>query len=219
MEAAKKKTTAAKKPAQHPAYKEMVVEALRSLHERNGSSRQKISQYLVQNFKCSDDAVKRHLKLALKKMLVDGAIIQSKGVGASGSFKLAAKKPAAKPVKKAATKKPAPAKKAVAKKPAAKPKAAAKSPKKPKSKVAKKPKAVKKSPAKKSAAPPKPRSLLLKSLLPRNLLPRRPPKRLQRNKEFHQQCSTLAFQSSSWSAQLGIDIINMIILLFKLSDR
>eukprot|EP00794_Sanderia_malayensis_P002946 gene2946-biopygen2608 len=155
MEAAKKKTTAAKKPAQHPAYKEMVVEALRSLHERNGSSRQKISQYLVQNFKCSDDAVKRHLKLALKKMLMDGAIIQSKGVGASGSFKLAAKKPAAKPVKKAATKKPAPAKKAVAKKPAAKPKAAAKSPKKPKSKVAKKPKAVKKSPAKKSAAPAK----------------------------------------------------------------
>eukprot|EP00794_Sanderia_malayensis_P021435 gene21435-biopygen324 len=142
-------------------------------------------------------------------MLMDGAIIQSKGVGASGSFKLAAKKPAAKPVKKAATKKPAPAKKAVAKKPAAKPKAAAKSPKKPKSKVAKKPKAVKKSPAKKSAAPAKAKKPAAKKPAAKKPAARRPPKRLPRNKEFHQQCSTLAFQSSSWSAQLGIDIINM----------
>lgn len=163
---APKKPASTKKVAQHPAYKEMIVEALTTLHERNGSSRQKIYTYIVKNFKLSpdDDSVKRHLRTALKRMVTGSVIVQSKGVGASGSFKLpavakkpVAKKPApkkaAKPVAKKATKKPA----ASAKKSPAKAKAApakkattAKSPKKPKSKVAKKPKAVvKKSPAKK----------------------------------------------------------------------
>jgi histone H1/5 len=164
---APKKPASTKKVAQHPAYKEMIVEALTTLHERNGSSRQKIYSYIVKNFKVSpdDDSVKRHLRTALKRMVTGSVIVQSKGVGASGSFKLpavakkpVAKKPApkkaAKPVAKKTTKKPA----ASAKKSPAKAKAptkkttTAKSPKKPKSKVAKKPKAVvKKSPAKKPA--------------------------------------------------------------------
>jgi len=164
---APKKPASTKKVPQHPAYKEMIVEALTTLHERNGSSRQKIYSYIVKNFKVSpdDDSVKRHLRTALKRMVTGSVIVQSKGVGASGSFKLpavakkpVAKKPApkkaAKPVAKKTTKKPA----ASAKKSPAKAKAptkkttTAKSPKKPKSKVAKKPKAVvKKSPAKKPA--------------------------------------------------------------------
>ncbi len=171
---AAKKGSAAKKPAQHPAYKEMIVEALQTLHERNGSSRQKIYQYIVQNFKCSpeDDGVKRHMKLALKRMVTAGVIVQSKGVGASGSFKLpaaakkaAVKKPVAKKPTKPVTKKPVKKAAATSKKSSAKSKttagkkAPAKSPKKPKSKVAKKPKSAKKSPAKtaskKSASKPK----------------------------------------------------------------
>ncbi|XP_065071050.1 histone H1-like, partial [Rhopilema esculentum] len=136
-----KKTAAPKKPAAHPAYKDMVAEAIRILKERNGSSRQKIAKYLQSNYKGIGDesALKRNLKASLKKLVASGSLIQTKGVGASGSFKLpaAAKKPAA-------VKKPATAKK-VAKKPAAAKKATAK----------KAATSVKKSPAKKKASTPK----------------------------------------------------------------
>ena len=169
---AKKTAAVAKKAASHPAYKEMIVEALRTLKERSGSSRQKIYQFIQQNYKVGGDeaAIKRHLKVALKRGVQSGAIIQSKGVGASGSFKLpaAAKKPAPKkPVvkktvkpaaKKPAEKKASAAKKSPAKKkPASAKKSASKSPKKPKAKEVKKPVA-KKSPAKKAKKAIKPKA-------------------------------------------------------------
>ena len=162
----KKKPAAPKKPAEHPPYLEMIKAAIAALKERNGSSRQAIEKYIKANYKVGE--VGSHLKMALKRGAASGKVIHTKGVGASGSFKVAkeekkekkpAKKPAAKPKKpaaKKATKKPA-AKKA-AKKPAAK-KTAAKKPaaKKPAAKktAAKKPanKAAKKSP-KKSAKKP-----------------------------------------------------------------
>ena len=158
------KTSAKKKPAEHPPYADMIKAALLALKERNGSSRQAIEKYIKANYKV--DEVGSHLKMALKRGATSGKFVHTKGVGASGSFKLAkeemkekkpmkkpaaknkpkkpaAKKTAKKPAAKKATKKPA-AKKTAAKKPAAE-KPAAKKP------VAKKPAAAKKTAAKKPA--------------------------------------------------------------------
>ena len=140
------KKAAAKKPADHPKYADMISAAISNLKDRSGSSRQAIVKYIKANYKVGENA-DTQAKLALKRMVKDSSLNQVKGVGASGSFKLSkpvvVKKPAA--PKKVAVKKPAP-KKAAAKKPAAKStpkKAAAKKP------AAKKPTA--KSPAKKAA--------------------------------------------------------------------
>ena len=174
-EAASPKAPAKKavpKPAEHPKYIDMIKAAIAALKERNGSSRQAIEKHIKANYKVGD-AVGVHLKLALKRGVESAAILQVKGTGASGSFKLnkavkevkpkkkpAAKKPAA---KKPAAKKAKPAKKPAAKKAAKKPaakKAAVKKPaaKKPAAKKAAKPAAkkpvAKKSPAKKAAKKP-----------------------------------------------------------------
>lgn len=156
-----KKKPAAKAPADHPKYIDMVKAAIVALKERNGSSRQAIEKYIKANYKVGD-GVGTHLKLALKRGVEAKVLVQVKGTGASGSFKVnkelkeaKPKKPAKKPAaKKPAAKKPA-AKKPAAKKPAAK--AAAKNPaakkvtKKPAAKKATKP-AAKKPAAKKPAA-------------------------------------------------------------------
>lgn len=154
-----KKKAAAKKPAAHPKYSEMIAAAVGALKERSGSSRQAILKYISANYKVSDSAG-THVKLALKRGVAGGALKQVKGTGASGSFKLAEKpkkvvkktpkKPAAKKVvkKKAAAKKPA-AKKPAAKKAAKKP---AKKAKKPAKKAAKKPAAKKAAKKSKKAA-------------------------------------------------------------------
>ena len=120
---AKRKIT--KTPAEHPKYEEMIKTAIRTLKDRNGSSRQAIEKYVKANFKVGDTAT-RHVKRALKKGTVNGTFLHTKGAGASGSFKLpkeqkkSAKKPAApsrKPVSK--PEKPAAATKVSTKKPAA----------------------------------------------------------------------------------------------------
>ncbi|KAK6177930.1 hypothetical protein SNE40_012792 [Patella caerulea] len=151
---------ATKKPSNHPKYSDMVREAISSLKERGGSSRQAILKYIRANFNVGKEEkpVNNHLKLALKAGVKNGKLKQSKGTGASGSFRLGdSNKAEKKPKAKVAKKKPAAAKaakakspkKVKAKKPAAEKKA--KSPKK-----VKKPKAAKKSPAKaKKAAKPK----------------------------------------------------------------
>ena len=152
-----KKKAAAKKPATHPKYSEMIAAAILALKERSGSSRQAILKYISANYKVGDNPG-THLKLALKRGVASGALKQVKGTGASGSFRVAekpkpAKKAAKKPAKKPAAKKPA-KKTAAKKKPAAKKPAAKKSKATPK-KAAKKPaakKAAKKPAAKKPAA-------------------------------------------------------------------
>lgn len=138
----------ASKPADHPQYSAMIKDAIAALKERNGSSIQAIKKYILANNKVGTNAsvvVNRTLKNMVKK----GSVVQTKGTGANGSFKLAPK--AEKAPKKTAPKKKSSAK-SPAKKAAAKPKAAkaAKSPaKKP---VAKKAKSPKKTAAKKPAA-------------------------------------------------------------------
>lgn len=154
-----------KKASAHPKYADMIKKAVEALKERGGSSRQAIQKYVTANFKVGDDKVSAaHLKLALKRGVESGLLKRVKGVGASGSFRLAekvsgkpkkiVKKPVAKKVKPAGEKKKAVAKpkkaaaakpkKAVAAKKSPKPKKVAVKPKSPKKvKTPKKPKALK----------------------------------------------------------------------------
>lgn len=159
-----KKTDAKKKqakgkprpPAQHPKYSEMIVAAITATKERSGTSRQKILKYLGANYKVGD-GFEAHARLALKRMVTAGVLIQTKGTGASGSFKVAKKSTEPAKKKKPAAKKPAAPKKTgeAKKKPAAKKTTTGAAKKKP---AAKKEKAKpqkkttpKKSPAKKPA--------------------------------------------------------------------
>ena len=154
-----KKTAAKKAAPEHPKYSVMIADAITSLKDRKGSSRQAIEKFINANYKVGSTS-SVHLKMALKRGVAAETLVQVKGQGASGSFKLP--KAAAAP-KKAVAK--APAVKKVVKKPAAKkvtkkvtkkasPKKVAKkvtkkaSPKKATKKVVKKP-AAKKTKAKK----------------------------------------------------------------------
>ena len=135
-----------KKPAkapEHPPYVDMIKAAISGLKERNGSSRQAIEKYIKSNYKVVE--VGPHLRMALKKATAKGTLLHTKGVGASGSFKLAK-------VEKKPKKKSAPKKKPLAAKP--KKPAAKKSPKKAKKakKATEKKPAAKKTDAKKPAA-------------------------------------------------------------------
>ena len=77
--------TAAKKPAaDHPKYSEMVHQALGSLKERGGSSRQAVLKYIMKNFSVGNDEniVNTHLKIALRAGVKNATLKQSKGSGA-----------------------------------------------------------------------------------------------------------------------------------------
>lgn len=146
------KAPKAKKPASkptHPPTAQLVNGAIQALKERSGSSLQAIKKYIALNNKVDSDKLSPFIKKYLKKATASGSLVQTKGKGASGSFKLSAASLKPKVEKK---KKPA-VKKAAAKK-AAKPKAsAAKKAKKPKS--APKQKSLKPSKAKPKAPKPK----------------------------------------------------------------
>lgn len=152
----KKAKSAAKKPKAaptHPKVSDMVVDAITTLKERGGSSLQAIKKHIGSHHKVDIDRLTPFIKKSLKGAVASGALIQTKGKGASGSFKLGAsgqktkepskakktKKEGASPVKKAKTaakkaskpkSKPAEKKKTAAKKPAAKKAVKPKSPKK-----------------------------------------------------------------------------------------
>jgi len=136
-----------KKPSDHPKYSEMIKEALTALKERGGSSRQALLKYLLKHYRLGGDekTVNSHLKLALRAGTKNGTLKQSKGSGASGSFRIGEKKVSE---KKPKAKKP---------KKATKPKKAG-SPKKPKAKKAKAPGSAKKAAKPKAAKPKKPKA-------------------------------------------------------------
>ncbi|XP_065644641.1 histone H1-delta-like [Hydra vulgaris] len=96
------KKSAPKKPADHAPYKAMIVDAINSLKERKGSSRQAIAKHVKANNKVGEN-VDSQVKINLKRMVVAGELVQVKGVGASGSFRVAAKPKAAKKKSPAAT--------------------------------------------------------------------------------------------------------------------
>ncbi|KAK5889578.1 hypothetical protein CesoFtcFv8_015571 [Champsocephalus esox] len=123
----RKRATKPKKAG--PSAADLVLKAVTASKERKGISYVALKKELA--VKGIDNA--NQVKRAVKKLVENGALVQVKGSGASGSFK--ATKPAEKPKKVAkkpavkAKKPAAAAKKPAAKKPAAK-KAITKSPKK-----------------------------------------------------------------------------------------
>lgn len=71
----------------NPKYTEMVEEAIKFFNEKGGSSRQAILKYITGKYLVGENA-KNQVKLALVKGVGKGRLVQTKGVGASGSFKL-----------------------------------------------------------------------------------------------------------------------------------
>jgi hypothetical protein len=153
----------------------MVGNAIRSLKERGGSSLQAIKKYIAANYKVDSEKLSPFIKKYLKSAVASGELVQTKGKGASGSFRLAAAKPeknavSSAPVrlssrstgpkekKQAAKTKPKTSKKVPQKKRRASPAKAKKSPSKAKKVVkvpTKKPKAPRPRTAAKSKAPKK----------------------------------------------------------------
>jgi hypothetical protein len=93
--APKKTKSAAKKPRNkpvHPRTSEMVWNAINSLKERGGSSLQAIKKHIAANYKVDSEKLSPFIKKYLKNAVASGELLQTKGKGASGSFKLAAAK-------------------------------------------------------------------------------------------------------------------------------
>lgn len=87
-----KKEKKAKNPRtkpSHPPTSEMVNNAIKGLKERGGSSLQAIKKYIAANYKVDAEKVAPFIKKYLKASVVSGSLVQTKGKGASGSFKLA----------------------------------------------------------------------------------------------------------------------------------
>ncbi|CAJ0964381.1 unnamed protein product [Ranitomeya imitator] len=130
------KKSGGKKKNQPGRYSQLVVDTIRKLGERNGSSLAKIYGE-AKNVSWFDQQNGRtYLKYSVKALVQNDTLLQVKGVGANGSFRLNKKKLEVLAVPRRKTPKPA----AAAKKPAA---------------AAKKPAAPKKSPKKAKPAPKK----------------------------------------------------------------
>lgn len=87
---AAKKTGAARNKPTHPPTSEMVNNAIKNLKERGGSSLQAIKKYTAANYKVDSEKLAPFIKKYLKAAVTNGSLVQTKGKGASGSFKLAA---------------------------------------------------------------------------------------------------------------------------------
>ncbi|NXH19247.1 H5 protein, partial [Bucco capensis] len=83
-----KRARAPRRPAAHPPYSDMITAAIRAQQSRGGSSRQSIQKYVKSHYKLGHNA-DIQIKLALLRMLAAGVLKHTKGVGASGSFRLA----------------------------------------------------------------------------------------------------------------------------------
>jgi hypothetical protein len=125
----------------------MVGNAIRSLKERGGSSLQAIKKYIAANYKVDSEKLSPFIKKYLKTAVASGELVQTKGKGASGSFRLAAGKPEKAAITETSTRGSNPPSAKEKKKAAkAKPKATKK-------------KSAKKVPEKKASSPPKGRKL------------------------------------------------------------
>lgn len=145
-----KSAKSARPKSNHPTTAIMVSAAIKNLKERGGSSLQAIKKYISATYKVDAEKMAPFIKKYLKASVASGSLVQTKGKGASGSFKLATqavtKKPAAKSPAKAkrAAPKPTPKKAPVVKKPVSKRTAKKRTPEKKKPE----PKVVPKSPVK-----------------------------------------------------------------------
>lgn len=76
----------AEKP-HHPPFNDMVLETIAALRERRGSSRQKIVKFIGENYDVGV-GYERQVNQALKRGVSRGTLLQVRGTGASGSFKI-----------------------------------------------------------------------------------------------------------------------------------
>ncbi|KAL7372895.1 hypothetical protein ABVT39_023689 [Epinephelus coioides] len=171
-----KKTAKPKKPASHPKYSEMIKAAIVHDASRGGASRQSIQKYVRKNYKVGDNADVQ-IKMALKRLVASGILRHTKGIGASGSFRLTKPEDSKKSTKAAAPAKPKKAAKPAKPKKAAKPKKVAKAPEKPKKAAAKKVKKVTKKPT-----PVKPKKAAAKKAKPAAKPKAKPAKRAAKPK-------------------------------------
>lgn len=177
----KKAKVSAKKPkpaSTHPKVAEMVNSAISSLKERGGSSLQAIKKHIASQYKVDVDKLSPFIKKYLKSAVASGTLVQTKGKGATGSFKLGA---SGQKSKETASVKQAKKTKRESSAPAAKKTktAAAKKASKPKPKVEKKKaSAAKKTPVKKAAPKTKaPKKAAAKSAKPKTPKKAKPAKK------------------------------------------
>ena len=83
-----KKTHPNKDPT-HPKTSEMVLNTIKELNERKGSSLQAIKKHIAATYQVNSDKLAIFIRNYLKKAVVSGELTQTKGSGASGSFKIA----------------------------------------------------------------------------------------------------------------------------------
>lgn len=96
---ARQSSGGAKKPKArptHPKTSEMVNNAIKEMKERSGSSLQAIKKYIAAQYKVDAEKLAPFIRKYLKSAVESGALIQTKGKGASGSFKLESKSSASK---------------------------------------------------------------------------------------------------------------------------
>lgn len=72
----------------HPKVSAMVTASIGALKERGGSSLQAIKKYMAGNYKVDVEKLSPFIRKYLKSAVASGALVQTKGKGASGSFKL-----------------------------------------------------------------------------------------------------------------------------------
>ncbi|KAK6618866.1 hypothetical protein RUM43_013257 [Polyplax serrata] len=87
----RKQITSENEAASHPKTSAMVNSAIENLKERGGSSLHAIKKYIVTNYKVDPEKVAPLIKRYLKSAVLNGTLVQTKGTGARGSFKLPAK--------------------------------------------------------------------------------------------------------------------------------
>ena len=80
----------------HPKTSEMVLAAVAALKDRKGTSLSAIKKYVSSTYKVDTDRTAIFIRRYLRKAVTEGVLVQVKGNGAAGSFKLpsAEKKPA-----------------------------------------------------------------------------------------------------------------------------
>lgn len=90
---AKKSKTAAKPKktktsSSHPKVSQMVNSAIASLKERGGSSLQAIKKHIASTHNVDAEKLSPFIKKYLKNAVASGTLVQTKGKGANGSFRM-----------------------------------------------------------------------------------------------------------------------------------
>ncbi|XP_022817221.1 histone H1.1, embryonic-like [Spodoptera litura] len=77
-----------KKQEKKLSTKEMINQALIDLNSRKGVSLYAIKKYITEKYSVDTDKLNYFIKKYIKTAVENGSIVQTKGIGASGSFKL-----------------------------------------------------------------------------------------------------------------------------------